>query len=281
MIAPEARRRLGLALLPQPGLVLVGAFLLVPLVWLFWQSAFDGAGSLSAENFARLGRRVYLSAMSTTLTVSALVTGLCAVLAYPVAYALVHSGPRLQRWITLGITLPFWTSVLVRTYAWMVLLGREGLINQALSGAGLIDSPLTLINNRLGVVIGMVHVMLPFMIFPLATTMRSIDAVYLRAGATCGAGRLRQMTDIYLPLTLPGLTTGVGLVFVLSLGFFITPALLGGGKVIMWSQQISTSLTLHAHYGVASAMGVALLAVTTIVLLIFRWLAASRNVETR
>jgi ABC-type spermidine/putrescine transport system permease subunit I len=160
--------------------------------------------------------------------------------------------------------------VLVRTYAWLVILQRRGLINEWLQGLGLISEPLPLVHNMLGTVIGMVHVMLPFLILPLYASMKAIDPVLLRAAANCGASPATAFRQVFLPLSLPGLAAGVGLVFVLCLGFFVTPSLLGGGKVAMWAMQIADNISLYANWGAASALGVALLVVTAAILWLLR-----------
>jgi putative spermidine/putrescine transport system permease protein/spermidine/putrescine transport system permease protein len=169
------------------------------------------------------------------------------------------------RWASLALVaviLPFWTSILVRTYAWMILLQRRGLVNDALQDLGLIDQPLKLAYNFTGTVIGMVHIMLPFFVLPLYATLRSIDRSYLRAAANMGAGPGRAFWTVFFPLSLPGLFAGLTLVFVLCLGFFVTPALLGGGKVIMIAMTIERTVLFYSNWGVAGALGLVLLAVT-------------------
>lgn len=260
------RQRLGLGLLSLPGLILVGLVLLVPLGWLFWLSGFDAAGDLTFANYARLLRPAYVRGFVTTFEIAGIVTAACIILGYPVAYLLVQVPPRVAQVLLLFIILPFWTSVLVRTYAWLVLLQREGVINSWLLGAGLISQPLELVHNMLGTVIGMVHVMLPFLILPLYASMKTIDPALLLAAANCGASPTRAFRQVFLPLSMPGLAAGVGLTFVLCLGFYLTPALLGGGKVAMWSMQIADNIALYGNWGAASALGVVLLVVTAIVL---------------
>ena len=160
------------------------------------------------------------------------------------------------------VILPFWTSLLVRTYAWLVLLQRQGLINTWMIDLGIIDEPMRLVHNFTGTVIGMVHILLPFLVLPLFAAMKSIDRDYLKAAANLGASPTRAFWQVFFPLSLPGLFAGVVLVFVLCLGFYVTPALLGGGKTIMWAMRIETSVNLYANWGAASALGVVLLIVT-------------------
>jgi putative spermidine/putrescine transport system permease protein len=157
--------------------------------------------------------------------------------------------------------LPFWTSLLVRTTAWVVLLQNEGLINKILLGAGFIDAPLALIRNRAGVVIAMTHVLLPFMVLPLVGVMRALRADLLRASAACGARPWQSFWRVYWPLTLPGVAAGSLLVFIQSVGYFITPALVGGPD----DQMLGTFVAMHTNetldWGMASALAALLLVV--------------------
>ena len=161
--------------------------------------------------------------------------------------------------------LPLWTSVLVRTYAWMVLLGRNGIINRMLIDSGLLDAPLPMLNSKMAVILGMVHVMLPFMILPIYSAVTRIDPDLPKAARGLGASTLRILTTIYLPLTLRGIVAGVTLVFVVSLGFYITPALLGGGKVLMFAMVIEQQVREFLAWNFAGALSVILLAVTLLV----------------
>ena len=170
-------------------------------------------------------------------------------------------------WITFQIALifvllPLWTSVLVRTYAWMVLLGRNGVFNRWLVGAGIVDDPLPLLHNMTGVLIGMVHVLLPYMVLPIYGAVKRLDPAIVAAAEGLGAAPWRIFWRIYLPLTLNGIFAGCVLVFVLSLGFFITPALLGGGRVIMIAILIEQQVRQELNWEFASALSAVLLAAT-------------------
>ena len=143
-----------------------------------------------------------------------------------------------------------------------MLLQRNGLVNQTLQALGLVDEPLQLAHNLTGSIIGMVHIMLPFMVLPLYASMRAIDQDAVRAAVGLGATPARAFRDVFFPMSLPGLFAGVVLVFVLSLGFFVTPALLGGGRVQMLAQRIESTITIYSNWGAASALGVVLLAAT-------------------
>lgn len=263
--ATRRERRIfsGLAL---PALVLVTCILLIPFAWLAWLSLFDAAGNLTTQNYARLLRPAYIGSFLTTFKVAGLVTALCVMLGYPVAYLLSQLPARAAQILLVFVILPFWTSVLVRTYAWLVLLQRNGVINDWLLSAGVVDEPLALVHNLTGTIIGMVHVMLPFLILPLYASMKAIDPVLLRAAANCGASPSQAFRQVFLPLSMPGLASGSALTFVLCLGFYLTPALLGGGRVAMWSTQIADAVSKFSNWGAASALSVALLVVTAVVL---------------
>ncbi len=166
----------------------------------------------------------------------------------------------------LAVLLPFWTSLLVRTYAWLVILQRKGLINTWLQDWGLIDAPMKLVHNQTGTVIGMTHIMLPFMVLPLYAAMKSIPGDLMRAASNCGASPTKAFWQVFFPLSLPGLAAGFTLVFVLCLGFYVTPVLLGGGRVQMWAMRIETNVAVYFNWGAASSLGVALLLVTLVIL---------------
>lgn len=263
----EIRERLGRTALTLPGLLLITVVLLVPVLWLFWLSAFDAAGELSWENYERMGRSIYIRTFTTTFRIAAIVTVACALLGYPVAYVMAQSSRRVSTLILLSVLLPFWTSVLVRTYAWLVLLQQTGLINTWLQNWGLIDAPLPLVHNELGTIIGMIHVMLPFMILPLYASMKAVDPALMLAASNCGATPTEAFWQVYFPQTISGLISGAGLIFVLCLGFFVTPVLLGGGRTYMWAMQIADNVSVYGNWGAASALGVVLVVATAIVLL--------------
>lgn len=260
--AMGSRERLHLGLLVAPGLAVVGFTLLLPMLWLMGLSLVGADGQVSGENYARMLGPVYINTFLTTFKVSALVTLLAVVLGYPLAYLLSQLPKRAASVCMIFVILPFWTSVLVRTYAWLVILQRRGVINTWLVDSGLLHEPLTLVNNLTGTVIGMTHVMLPCLVFPLYSAMKTIDSGFLRAASSCGATPVQAFWQVFFPLSLPGLSAGVVLVFTLSLGYYITPALLGGGKVVMWAMQIESSISLYSNWGAASALGVALVVVT-------------------
>lgn len=257
------RERLGRYALLAPALALVVITMLLPVGWLFGLSFQTEAGQFSLENYARLWQQPsYARTFRTTFEVSLLTTGICMLLAYPLAYVLAGLPRRIATLCMIGVLLPLWTSLLVRTYAWLVLLQRTGLINRWGIDLGLWEEPLALVHNLTGTLIGTVHVMLPFLVLPLYSAMRAIDPNLLRAAANLGAGPVRAFWSVSFPLALPGLLTGALIVFILCLGFYVTPAVLGGGKVIMVSSRIANDIELFFSWGPASALGVVLLLLT-------------------
>ncbi|MDR3096633.1 MAG: ABC transporter permease [Paraburkholderia sp.] len=245
-------------LLMVPALLTIVVLLVVPLAWLSWQSIYhDGAFTL--VNYRRVFTGAYLDTFLLTFKLSFIVTAVTLLLGYPVAYFAASIPPRWSALVLGMVILPFWTSVLVRTYAWLVLLQRTGLINKALLGMGLIDRPLQLSYNQFGTVIAMVHILLPFMVLPLYSAMQKIPANLSQAGASLGGSPLHVFLRVFLPLSMSGVLAGVTLVFVLCLGFYITPELMGGGKSMMVSMIVSRNVEIYNSWGAASAVSVALL----------------------
>lgn len=256
-----------------PGIALVCALVVLPMLMLFWQSFVDVDGQFTLANYLKLSEPLYYQTLWRTFLIAFIVTGVSALLAYPVSYLLAHSSPRVSALLLTMVILPYWTSVLVRTYAWVALLQRRGVINTFLLDIGLIDQPLPLLNNMFGTVVGMVHIMLPLMVLPLFATMRSIEPTLVKAALVCGASPRRAFLDVYFPRSLPGLFSGCVLVFVLALGYYVIPALLGGGNVLMWSMQIESAMANSPSIGAASALGMVLLVATLAVIGVFgRWL---------
>jgi len=260
-LARERQRERGLFLgLSLPAIVTIMIVVFLPVFWLSSLSFLDRGGSFTLENYARIVESsLYLNTFLVTFEISVAVTLLCVVLGYPLAYWMCQMSASRANFCMVFVLVPFWTSVLVRTYAWLVLLQRNGLINNALLGLGLIDTPLQLAHNLTGSIVGMVHIMLPFLVLPLYASMTAIDGDLARAAVGLGSTPRRAFWDVFFPMSLPGLFAGVVLVFVLSLGFFVTPALLGGGKVQMLAQRIESTITLYTNWGAASALGVVLL----------------------
>ena len=265
------RERLALFSLSAPALLLVIITMLIPIAWLFGLSFFADDGSFTLEHYRRMIEQPsYFRTFLMTFEVSMLTTVICIAFGYPLAYALSQMPQRAANLCMILVLLPFWTSLLVRTYAWLVLLQRQGLINTWGIKLGLWDTPLALVNNLNGTLIGMVHIMLPFLVLPLYGSLRAIDRDLLKAAANLGASPVRAFWQVFFPLSLPGLAAGSVIVFILCLGFYVTPAVLGGGKVIMVSNRIANDIELFFNWGAASALGVVLLVVTLVIL----WIAS-------
>ena len=267
----ERLERLRLFGLASPAILLVMVILVIPVGWLFYVSFIGADGSYSLENYERMiERKSYARIFYTTFQVSILTTALCIVIGYPLAYFMSQLPSKWANLCLITVLLPFWTSLLVRTYAWLVLLQKSGLVNQWGMSLGIWEEPIKMVHNLNGTLIGMVHIMLPFLILPVYSAMRQIDRDYLKAAANLGASPKRAFWTVFFPLSTPGLFAGALMVFVLCLGFFVTPAVLGGGKVIMVSMKIVSNIELFVNWGAASALGVVLLVLTVAIL----WIAS-------
>jgi len=264
-LAPERREaRRYLALLLPAVLVLLALFV-YPLLGIADRSVYKPRVGYTLDYYAQIWRvPVYLTVIWRTFQTSALVTLLCLALGYPLAYLLATLRPRVARLLMIVVILPFFTSIIVRTYAWMVLLGSHGVVNQYLTWLGLTDAPLPLLYNKGGVLIGMTYVLLPYMVLTVYSVMRGIEPAFIRAAHSLGASRWQAFRKVFLPLSLPGIAGGTLLVFILSLGFFITPALMGGPSDVMIAMLIEREVEFTLNWSFASALAVILLALTLI-----------------
>jgi len=242
-----------------PSLDAVVLLFLVPLGRMLELSVFDPKFTL--EHYAEfLGTPTYLRVMANTVLLAFNVSAICLLLGYPVAYAITSTSPRARRLLLIPVMLPYLTSLMVRTYAWMVLLGTTGLVNGFLAAFGL--GPYKLMNNSLGVYIGMVHVLLPLMILPICNAMQNIDMRLVQAAEGLGATRWQAFVRVFAPLSLPGVAAGSCLVFIISLGFFVTPALLGALENMTVSMLIENQVGVALNWGFAAAIGMVLLVAT-------------------
>jgi putative spermidine/putrescine transport system permease protein len=223
--------------------------------------------------------RIHLMVFGRTLWVGLLVTLLCLAIGYPLAYWISHQRARIGNLLMVLVLLPFWTSLLVRTTAWIVLLQKEGVVNSLLMATGLVSEPLPMTFNRFGVVIAMTHILLPFMILPLVSVMRGIPPAYVRAARSLGASPATAFWRVYLPQSLPGVSAGVLLVFILSLGYYITPALLGSAGDQMMSFFIADNLSRSLNWGLASALGALLLAGVLVLYAVYERTVGLTNVR--
>ncbi|MGC1174202.1 ABC transporter permease [Polaromonas sp.] len=215
-------------------------------------------------------QRAFGAILLRTFQISFLVTVFCLALGYPLAWWLASLPARKANLLMILVLVPFWTSILVRVAAWIVLLQSEGLVNRGLMGIGLIDSPLALLFNRAGVVIAMVHILLPFMILPLYSVMKNVPATYIRAAVSLGSAPLSAFFRVYVPQTYPGISAGALLVFILSIGYYVTPALLGGADDQMLSYYIARYTNVEVNWGMACALGAVLLTATMVLYSVYR-----------
>lgn len=262
--------------LSLPALVLVGLCAMLPILWILRQSFLSLRGSYTLANWENLlTSDLTWRAIWSTVELSAGTLALCFILGLPLALALASAPQKLANRLLILLMLPLWTSILVRTYGWLVLLRRDGLVNQGLQGIGLTDEPLALVYNFTGTLIGMVHFMLPLFVLPTYAALRDIDHNTIRASASMGASLPRTLVSVVLPLAAGGIRSGATIVFIYTLGFFITPAILGGGQVNPIAIRIERTLSTFQNWSAASALGILLLllvALTAAMLLCLRHL---------
>ena len=217
------------------------------------------------------GLRIYLPLLRRTLAVSLGITLLCLLLGYPIAYLIANAPPRRANLLLLLVLVPFWTSLLVRTTSWIVLLQTQGVINDLLAAVGLIaeDQRISMIYNMTGTVVAMTHVLLPFMVMPLYSVMRNIPPLYMSAAASLGASFLQAFRRVYWPQTLPGVAAGSLLVFILAIGYYITPALVGGQSGQLISNMVAYHMQQSLNWGLAAALGGVLLGGVFLLYLVF------------
>lgn len=249
---------------PLMALLLIG--FLYPVARLVQLSFTDGG-----EPYARLVEsRLYISVLTDTILISAAVAAFCLLLGYPVALAMARLKRRAALLVAACVFVPLWTSVLIRSYAWVVLLQRNGLVNDLLQAVGLSDGPLRLLYTHGAVILAMTHVLLPFAILPIQATLRSLPADLTRAASNLGATPLRAFLLVTLPLSLPGVFAGTLLCFVLALGFYITPALVGGPSSMMMATLIGQQTLVVLDWPFAAALSTLLLTVSLLLVAVFR-----------
>lgn len=256
---PFDQRLVAGGMLVAPAIALIAGVTLLPLVMLVFRLAgTEGVGGVGRVLADGLHRKV----MIRTVEVSASVTFICLVAGYPVALFLTVATPRVRKIMVLALALPMAVSVLIRSYAWLAVLGRSGPINKGLEAMGLIEQPLQLVFNRFGITVGMVAIMLPITIFPLYGVMRQIDPVLLEAAVSMGARPLKAIATVLVPLSVPGIVAGSIVVFVLSLGFYVTPAVLGGPKDQLIAQLIESDVRSLFDWQAAAVTGITLTLLT-------------------
>ncbi|MFC4564186.1 ABC transporter permease [Nocardiopsis mangrovi] len=271
----EGHRRWNI--LVWPALVFLTVLFLFP----FLQTALRSVTEPGPENYAIfVDDPVYLRSLVQTFLTALVVTAVALLIAYPYAYLMYRSGPVAAGVLTLLVVLPFFTSLLVRTYAWTVWLQETGTINSALMALGIIDAPLPLMRNMLGVTIGMTHSLLPFMVFPIYASMRRVPPSLVPAARSLGATAAFTFRTVFLPLTAPGVVAGALIVFVMSLGYYVTPALLGSPSNSMLSELIVNQVEQQVQFGVGSAIGIVLLALTLAFLFLGTRLVGFKDIVT-
>lgn len=261
-VAPQGGQRRGSGLaMAVPSLLLISLFFVLPVTALLLRSVTEPEPGL--QNYRELfATSTYSRVFLNTFLVAGLTTAVTLLIGYPVAWLLAVL-PRRKAALIFGvILLSMWTNLLARTYAWMVLLQRTGVINKTLIQWGVISEPLPLVNNLTGIIIGMVYIMLPFIILPLHASMRGIDPAVLQAASLCGAGRWQSFRRVLLPLSARGAAAGALMVFVMSLGYFVTPALLGGANNMMLAGMIAQLVQSLLNWGLGGAAAFVLLVVT-------------------
>jgi spermidine/putrescine transport system permease protein len=243
----------------------LGAFFVVPMLavvlYSFWRVAdYQIVSDFTLASYRRLADGLYAGVFVRTIRISVTVAVLSLLIGYPVAYFLARKVHYFKLTLLLLVILPLWTSYLVRSYAWMLILGREGVANQALLGAGLIDAPLSwLLYSDFAVTIALVHIYLPYLILPLYAVLEKIDPSVLEAAWDLGGGRIRTFLSVILPLSLPGVATGCLFVLIPSMGAFITPELLGGTRSIMIGSIVAQQFGVAYEYPFGSALALALM----------------------
>lgn len=255
--------------LAAPFLILAFVTFILPLGSLLHESLFLPAPTLAHYERA-LTEPVYLRVMLRTLRIAASVTVLTLLLAWPLAWLMARSSGLKLAILVASVLLPLWTSVLVRTYAWMVLLQKNGVVNQLLMGASITGEPLRLLYTEGAVVLAMSHVLLPFMVLPIFSALRGIPDDYSRAAQMLGASEWATFREVIFPLSLPGVTSGCLMVFLLALGFFVTPALIGGPQQMMIATLVSQQVREMLDWSFAGALVGVLLAFVLLIAMLFK-----------
>lgn len=265
--APRSRSGWGLVV---PLVILMALGFNLPLIFMLGSSFFeDGNFTLVNYSAALIDTHVYVKVLIRTFKIAVITTVVCILLGYPLAYWLRGLSPRLQMLGLVLVVIPFWISILVRTYAWIVLMGNTGIVNSLLSDIGLISEPIQFLYNETGVLIGTINILLPFLVLPLFAAMTKIDNRLLQAAQTLGAGRLTIFWRVFFPLSVPALAAGSVLVFILTLGFYITPAVLGGGRVPMIANMLDLLINQIPQWELASSISVVLLGATLVLFAIY------------
>jgi len=262
------RRDAGWWALLLPAFLLLTVFYIVPIVQVLAISFLEPEPGFG--NYERIATNLSVQrVLITTARICIITTAIALFLGYALAYAITLASERARRWWLLCVLVPLWISVLVRAFAWVTLLRRQGLINQTLMEAGVITEPLALVWNEFGIIVGMVHYMVPYAVLPMLAAMRDIDPRLLAAARGMGASRMQVFTRIFFPLSAPGLVAAGVLVFIFSLGFYVTPAILGGGRTLMVAEWISLQILDLIRWGLGTMMATLLVVTILVTLAVF------------
>lgn len=282
----ERRRALGARFIfLGPGLFYVTLFMAIPMVLVLsyaflTRGRFGGVQmEFTLENFSRVMDSVYLSVIGNSILIATITTILALLIGYPTAYAISRLPRKWRNIVLVMVVLPFWTNFLIRTYAWIVLLNTEGPLNKGLMAVGILDQPLELLYTRGAVIAGLLYAYLPLMILPIYASVERLDKSLIEAATNLGASRIRAFFTVTLPLTLPGTMIGAIFVFVPSLGNFIVPELLGGGKTVMIGNLIRDQFLKSRDWPFGAVL--ALIMVALLVLLFAGQAAISRRINGR
>ncbi len=256
-------------LLIYPVVLFLGVFFILPITWFFVKSALDFDGGFPGMLLETFRSPLFIAVAWKTVWISLVVTVLALFLAYPVAYTLARSSSFRFTLIIICVVLPYFTSIIVRTYSWMIILGTRGVINSFLLWAGVIDTPIALIYNMTGVVIGMTYVLLPYFVLTLYSNMKGIDLWLVQAARSMGASDFYAFRKIYLPLSMPGVISGFLIVYILATGFFITPTLMGGPQDVMMATLIQRNVEVTLNWPLACALSLFLLFITLVIYAIY------------
>jgi len=273
----ESQRLRTAAILLSVPVAVITLLFLVPLGYLVWLS-FGGQAGPNLNSYRQLAAPVYLNLAYYTLHLAFLVTVACAVIAYPLAYLLANIQSAVSRLMIVGLLISLWLSVLARTYSWIIILQRNGVVNNLLQAAGITGEPLPLVYNETGVYIGMIHILLPYMVMTLYPTLRAIDSSLVRSALSLGATPLTAFRRVYFPLSMSGLVSGSILVFTMAVGFFVTPAVLGGGRANTIVMAIQNQVQVLVDLPLAAATSVVLLAVSLVILLVYEKIAGVERI---
>lgn len=249
-----------------PAMLFLAVIGIIPILCLVYLSFVD-AGAYSTAHYARiLQSATYLAILKNTILLSLWVTALAVLLGYPLCYFIVGLPPRWRPLVLALVSLPLWTSILVRTFAWLILLQRQGVVNSILQYLGLTAEPIQLVANLFGAMVGMLHIVLPLFVLPVYVAMTKVDRQLMQAAAGLGAGATRAFWTVFFPLTLPGVAAGTLIVFIYCLGFYITPEILGGGRVMTVSMKVAENAMMYSEWGASSSLATILLIATFLVL---------------